>query len=453
MKNRLLNYVNQFFSKGHKRTIEAKKNIIASIGIKGISIAINLALVPMTINYVNPTQYGIWLTLSSIVVWFSYFDIGFGNGLRNKFAEAKATGNFDDAKIYISTTYAFLILIFTGLWILFFVINNFIDWTKILNAPSLMRVELSSLAIIVFSFFCFQMVFKIINTVLTADQKPAKAAFLNLLGQILALILILILIKTTKGSLIYLSLVLGFSPVFIIVVSSIYLYSKNYAFYRPSFKYVKLSYGREILNIGFSFFLIQIAVIVVYETNNLIIAQIGSPKDVTVFNIAYKYLSIAFMSFSIIISPFWSAFTDAFTKKEYTWMKQTVRKLRFISYGLMSTIIILIFFSKYVYSVWIGNFIEIPLNVTISVGVYVAILIVLSANNQILNGIGKIKVQLLTYSFATIFHIPLALFLGKKFGIPGVLTSAILFYTIICLFSIKQVNLLINNKAKGVWNK
>lgn len=75
-----------FFTKGHERSIKAKKNILASFIIKGLSIAISLVLVPLTINYINPTQYGIWLTLSSIVAWFSFFDIGLTQGLRNKFA-------------------------------------------------------------------------------------------------------------------------------------------------------------------------------------------------------------------------------------------------------------------------------------------------------------------------------------------------------------------------------
>ena len=81
-----------FFTKGHERSIKAKKNIAASFVIKGLSIAISLVMVPMTIHYINPTQYGIWITLSSIIGWFSFFDIGFGNGLRNRFAESIAMG-------------------------------------------------------------------------------------------------------------------------------------------------------------------------------------------------------------------------------------------------------------------------------------------------------------------------------------------------------------------------
>lgn len=220
------NFIIDFFTKGHQRSLEAKKNITASFAIKGVSIAINLILVPITINYVNPTQYGIWLTLSSIVAWFSFFDIGFGNGLRNLFAETKATGNLEKARIYVSTTYAVLTLIFLSVWVLFFVANFFVDWSKILNAPPEMAAELSTLALIVFSFFCLEFVLRTINTIVTADQNPALAGFFNTLGQLFALIIIFILTKTTKGSLINLGLALGFIPILVLFISSTILFKK-----------------------------------------------------------------------------------------------------------------------------------------------------------------------------------------------------------------------------------
>ena len=83
-------FLREFLSKGHQRSVKAKKNIIVSFIVKGFSIIVGLAFVPLTVSYVNPLRYGIWLALSSIIGWFSYFDIGFGNGLRNKFAESIA---------------------------------------------------------------------------------------------------------------------------------------------------------------------------------------------------------------------------------------------------------------------------------------------------------------------------------------------------------------------------
>jgi len=92
VKAKLMNTLD-LISKGHERSIKAKRNILISLIIKGLSISINLILVPLTITYINPSRYGIWLTLSSLVALFSFFDIGLSNGLRNKLAEAKAKGD------------------------------------------------------------------------------------------------------------------------------------------------------------------------------------------------------------------------------------------------------------------------------------------------------------------------------------------------------------------------
>jgi hypothetical protein len=53
-----------------------------------------------------PERNGLWLTLYSMVVWLGLFDIGFGNGMRNRLAEAKAAGDNELCRKYISSTYA-----------------------------------------------------------------------------------------------------------------------------------------------------------------------------------------------------------------------------------------------------------------------------------------------------------------------------------------------------------
>jgi len=189
-------YLYKQLVKGNVRTVLAKKNIIGSLFIKGGSIAVSVVMVPLTIDYINPTRYGIWLALSSIVGWFSFFNVGMTQGLRNKFAEARTKGDLESARMYISTTYAVLTIVFTSVWLIFLIVNPFLDWVKILNTSSDMRMEVSMLAIIVFTYFCFQFVLKIINTLVTADQHPAKASLIDLLGQIISLLAIVFLVET-----------------------------------------------------------------------------------------------------------------------------------------------------------------------------------------------------------------------------------------------------------------
>ena len=155
-------YISNFF-KGHERSVKAKKHIIYSLFLKGISIAVGLTFVPLILNYLDAERYGIWLTLSSIIAWFSFFDIGLGNGLRNRFAEAVAHNNHKLARIYVSTTYAILGVIFGIVIILFFIINPYLNWQKILNTTAVETSELAVVALIVFVFFVLRFFFKLIK--------------------------------------------------------------------------------------------------------------------------------------------------------------------------------------------------------------------------------------------------------------------------------------------------
>ena len=455
-----MNYIKSKFeyllglvTKGQQRSIQAKKNILASFAIKGLSIAISLVLVPLTINYINASRYGIWLTLSSMVTWFSFFDIGFGNGLRNKFAEALAKGQMELARIYVSTTYAILIIIIGIVLILFLCINPFLNWAKILNTSSDMAGELSLLALIVFVFFCLRFVLQLITTVLTANQQPAKASFFNLLGSIFSLIVIFILTKTTSGSLIYLGIALSLMPVLVLAASSIWFYRNEYKMFSPSFKYVRFSYASNLMSLGIKFFIIQIAALILFNTNNIIITQLFGPAEVTTFNVSFKLFSVVTMVFSIIATPLWSAYTDAYVKNDFEWIKSTMSKMRIIWYLLIVCTVLLLFSSPWLYRLWVGDKVQVPFSLSIAMSSYVIVYIWQTIHVFLLNGIGKIKLQLYLVVFSGIINIPVAIFLGKKIGLVGItLTSTVLFIIMGIIFSI-QTHKILNRTAINIWNK
>ena len=115
----MLDRISNFF-KGHERTVRAKKNIIASVFIKGVSIIIGFLMIRVTLNYLDQTKYGIWLTLTSFMAWFAFFEIGLGKGLQNKLAEALALKDTILARKYVSTTYALIGIVFSTVALIFF---------------------------------------------------------------------------------------------------------------------------------------------------------------------------------------------------------------------------------------------------------------------------------------------------------------------------------------------
>jgi O-antigen/teichoic acid export membrane protein len=441
-------------TKGHERSVKAKKNILASFIIKGLSIAISLVLVPLTINYVNESRYGIWLTLSSMVSWFSFFDIGFGNGLRNKFAEALALGQDDLARIYVSTTYAILSIIIGTVLILFLFINPFLNWSKILNTTPEMAGELSMLALIVFVFFCLRFIFQLLTTVLTANQEPAKASLFDFLGSLFSLIIIFILTKTTSGNLIYLGTALSIAPVLVLIIFSVWYYARDYKRYAPSFKHIKFGFARNLMSLGIKFFIIQIAALVLFNTNNIIITQLFGPEEVTTFNVSFKLFSVVTMIFFIIATPLWSAFTDAYVKNDFGWIKTTLSKMRKIWFLLIIFTILILLCSPLIYKWWMrGNKVQVPFTLSVAMSSYVIVYIWQTIHVFLLNGIGKIKLQLYLVIISGVINIPLAIFLGRKIGLVGItLTSTLLFIVMGIIFSI-QTQKILNNTATNIWNK
>jgi O-antigen/teichoic acid export membrane protein len=442
-----------FINKGHERSVKAKKNILASFMIKGLSFTMNLVLVPLTIDYVNPSRYGIWLTLSSIISWFGFFDIGLGNGLRNKLAEAIAKGQLESARIYVSTTYAVICIIVGILLILFLCINHFINWANILNTTQEMADELSILAVIVFVFFCLRFIFQLLTTVLTANQEPAKASFFDFLGSLFSLIIIFILTKTTSGSLINLGTALSFTPVFILTTFSFWFYTHDYKRFAPSLKYVKFQYTKSLLSLGSIFFIIQIGALLLFQTSNIIITQLFGPKEVTTFNVAYKLFSIIIVVFTIIMTPFWSAFTEAYAKKDFGWIRDTFMKIQKYFLLMSLSAILLLAVSPFAYKLWLNDKVLVPFSLSFVISLYIIAICWLTLNCFFLNGISKIRLQLYLYIISIIINIPLAILLGKIIGIIGIPLSNLLVMFFMGIILHIQSRKVINNSAIGIWNK
>ncbi|MFC4477162.1 lipopolysaccharide biosynthesis protein [Flavobacterium chungangensis] len=443
-----------FFSEGHSRTILAKKNIAISFFIKGASIVIGLLLVPMTINYVSSMQYGIWLTISSLIGWMSFFDIGMGNGLRNKLAESLALNEFQLAKIYVSTTYACLLIISLGLFVFFCFLNPYIDWQTFLNIPESVKDDISLAVLIIFGSFCVQFVVQLINTILTAAHKPAIAGLLLLIGQVCVLITIYIMTKTIQGNLMVLVLALTMSPVIILTLASLYFYKTKLKNIAPAFSHVDFNYSKKIFQVGGHFFIIQIGSIILLQTDNIIISKFIGPESVTKFNVALKLFSTVIMLFSIIMNPYWSAFTDANAKRDYEWIKNSVKKIRQIWFFISIVIVPLILvFSNFIYKFWLGDSIQIPFKLSLLLSLYVIAYMCLNLNSYFLNGVGKIRLQLYIYLIVCIVNIPLCCFLAKKIGINGIVISNLLMFVGMSIILWIQTNKVLAHTDKNIWSK
>lgn len=450
----MLNQILAYIRGGSQRTIRAKKNILAMFILKSISILCTLIVVPLTIDYVSPYEYGIWLTISSLVAWLSFFDIGIGNGLRNKFIESIEKKEHEQARMYVSTAYAIISLVVTCVWIVAIIASFFINWSNVLNADVSLSQELLYTVLIVITNFSILFVLGLNRTLLNAIQKPALASMFDTSTQVLLCLVLLVLTSCTKGNLVHLALAMGATSLLTLIISNIWTYTKLLKKYRPSLRFVSFKSAKGIMSLGIMFFFLQILSIAFYQTNNLIISHYLGPNEVTTYNIAFKYLQVLPMVFTIIITPFWSAFAEANVNNDYDWMKNVRRRLiqALSILGLCGCILVVI--SPYVYDIWIGDAVQVPFIITMLVFVFQMINMWGTMWTQLLSGLGKIRLQVICSSICCLSYIPICCYFCDKYGLNGLLTVSIVL-PLICTswFGVIQTHKLLNKSAKGIWNK
>lgn len=439
-------------SKSHRSRLVIN-NIIGSILIKGASIIVSLMLVPLTLGYVSSELYGIWLTLSSIMMWLNFFDIGFTLGLKNKLSESIALGDYNSGKSLVSTTYFMMIIIFIPLCILLSLIIPHINWSSFLNVDNVYNEEITKTLYILVACFCLQMIANVLTAVISAYQKVALSSIFPVIGNILSLALIFLLTKLCSPSLTYLALSISLMPILVLIVASILLYSKTFYKVSPSINCIKKKYIKTLFGLGSKFFIIQIQVVILYQCTNILISNVSGPNEVTEYNIAYKYLGIAMMLYTIILTPLWPAFTDAYTKKDFEWMKSIYKKMIYVFSLSVIILVCMVIISPIMYKLWIGNDTKISFYMTITVALYMMIHSWDTLQVQLINGIGTIKLQTYVTLIGLVIHVPLSLYLGKQIGAIGVICSMIIINILYsCLFTI-QIRKLLNKTAYGIWCK
>lgn len=437
-----------------QRTGKALKNISLSLVTKGFTMVIAIAFVPLLVHQLTTEKYGVWLTLTSILTLLSFSDVGLGHGLKNLLAEFLANEDYISARKVVSTAYLSLTVIALTLFTTFLCINPFIKWDRVLNASSGMSGELSVLILFVIAFFCIQLVLNLITSVFEAFQMSSYSSVVYMLGQILAFTSVFLISRITKEtSLVPYGIAISLAPIFILSIFSLIFFSCKYKHIVPSIKYFDKIYLKRLYFIGGKFFLIQLTAILLYQSNNLIIAHTVGPNDVAVYNIAYRYAGIIQMLFTIILSPVWVASTDAFVKKDFLWIKKTIKHLNHLFILAVLVIIIQLIFTDKIYELWLGASIKIDFIITALLMLY----FIFSMRNgiycSVINGTGKIYFQFVITLVEVLIHIPLSIFFGLLWGTPGVLISMCLVAFCNTIWMPIQCNKLLNQTAKGIFNK
>lgn len=440
---------------GTERTEKAKKSILKMFMNKGLSIILSMMYVPLFLDCLDKTRYGIWIAIMGLINWIGFLDIGIGQGLRNLLSVSLAKGDNDTAKKLVSTAYVSVGTIFSVLIILFLSAYNFVDWYKIVNAPTAMANEINILVLFVVCLMCVNFILGVIKSVFFAFQEPQKNSDMSLITQALSLLVVFIFSKVGRvDNLLPIGFTLTLIPCIVYFGYSVYFFAGRFKHVAPSFKHFDRQYIKKILLLGGGFFFIQISNLLCFQSNEILISNIISPDVVAEYHVIYKYVSLLMFGFTIVVTPFWSATTEAYVKKDTKWIISSEKNLLKVWFLFLFAAAAMVLFSPIFFNLWLDDRLTISNTTVIMLAVYLLMQMFSNIYLSFINGIGKIRLQLYISIALPFIYIPLAIFLGKQYGMNGFIAAGMAIMLInITVYFIQYHKIIkaINEKKEGIW--
>lgn len=423
---------------------QIKGAIVYKVGV----LLAQFLTIPIMIHYLGQEQFGVWSTLLSIMSWVLVFDLGVGNGLRNKVAETLARNDKAEAGKYIASGYTLIGLIAFAIWAVMTGASFFVPWQSFFNTQAISEATLRLTVQVAVFFVVLNFWIGLISAILGAVQKTAMNALGKLISNLSALLFVYVLTKTTEANITYLALSYGISLVIANIGLSWWFY-QGHAELRPK-PYFDKQHISPLLSVGMQFFIIQIAGLVMFTTDKILITQLLGPEYVTQYDVVFKVFNLISAVHMLISTPLWSAYTDAYHRCDMAWIKRMLHKQLLIFIGIIAAICLMGLLIKPIIALWIGHEMPVSQSLVTSIGLF---FLVSTWNNiyaMFVNGVGKIKLQLYTAVVAMVINIPLAIYFVKwlDLGLSGVVLANVVSLSLSAIALPIQVNQIIRKRTR-----
>jgi O-antigen/teichoic acid export membrane protein len=210
------------------------------------------------------------------------------------------------------------------------------------------------------------------------------------------------------------------------VVSAVWVFWYSKPWLVPKMGRLKFAAVRKLMSVGGMFFLIQIAALVLFQTDNLIIAHYLGAAAVTPYSVTWRLFNYTLI-FQVLAHPsYWPAYAEAFARGDCAWVRRSFR-MNF-TLTLASTFVTalpLVFFGRWIIRVWAGNAAIPSSGLLFCMGIWSLIYGATISQSCVLASAGRLKGQTIYSLAAAVTNLALSIILVQKIGLTGVIVGTI----------------------------
>jgi O-antigen/teichoic acid export membrane protein len=417
-------------SDSKKRSSARYRGIILGGGLAGLSKLISLlsvaVSVPLTIRYLGPERYGMWMTISSLLAVLSFADLGIGNGLVSSIANS--AGKDDSLEMVRLVSSAFYMLAGISLLIVlsFVITYSFVPWNKVFAVSTQVAAREAGPSVLAFMMcFAIGLPFTIVQRLQMGLQESWRSNLWQGAGSLLSLAGILMAVHLELG---VTALVVAMSggPVVASMLNTFVEFTSRRPELRPTWKGIDFSTWAILIRSSAYFVALQLCLILGTATDSIIIAQVDGASAVSSYSVMYKLFTIASV-FTLFVNPLWPALGESLSRGDHVWARTAMRRAISIcvALGLLLALALLLF-SRPIVRAWAGPAV-VPSMVLVS-GFAAWILVVAYGGPlaTLLNNKQFLHFQLRTYGLASIASLALKIPLTQWLGPGGAVWATVI---------------------------
>lgn len=422
-------------SLGRSRYVRAARTAMTS-GLNTIlTTTLGIFSIALTIRYLGIERYGLWLTISTILAWLSLTDFGVGNALTNKLSASHGQGREQEARHYVATAFWLLSLIGLLITVTGAVLGFALPWGSLLNVKSAQAAQELPLAIALsFAIYGLGFPLGITKNIYSGYQEGYYANYWNVAASVVSLLALVAVTRFGAGLPLLVAAVFG-ARLVVLAASSVFLFGFHRRALAPAPRAARRADVRSLFSLGFMFIALQLAGLLISQTDNLVIVRMLGPEDVAVYGTLWRLFSYVSVVQMWVLVPLWPAYGEAYARADVRWIRRTLR-LSVIGLLVFTTLLsgVLAIFARDIIRVWVGPDLMPSLALVLSVALLQVVWAWTQPFTIFLNGISRLRGQVV-YGLATaLVAIVLKVILVPHLGLLGVINSTIIAYLLLAVW-------------------
>lgn len=403
----------------------------SGVASKATAVLVNAINLPITVRYLGREQYGFWVTISTTIMMFSVLDLGIANTLTNCISRAYSERSEEMAKQYYATAFWATIFVAILLGLVGGAIWPHVDWGQLFGVSDpAMAQQAGRCAAVSFGYVLLTLPLGLANKVLGGYQRVPVSNMFAMLNNVLGLAAIILVVRM-HGSVVVLMAAFCSAMLTGTILLNLWMGLRLEPRIRPTLRRVHLGVAREIMGHGIFFFILQIAGLAVFNTDNLIIGHFLGAEQVTPYAVTWRLVGYASVLQSLLVPSLWPAFSEAYAGNDIAWVRVAYRRVMRATLLIVTAAALLLGFAgRWIIGVWAGNE-AVPGSLLLwGMCLWVVLLSITVNQATLLAATQRIRLQVVYSSLTAILNLVLSVVLVKHYGAMGVLSATIISYLV-----------------------